>query len=145
MKIPRLQLRQFPLTILLIALVVYLSLFTPPRVTIVEDILGFDKFVHIGMYLFMGMVVWWELLRSRRYQGLPPMIVFLLTWFIPFFIGACMEFAQAYLTANRSGSIWDLVANTVGATLSYLTGRYWLRPWMEAHRARKETRQKSET
>ena len=58
-------LKKYPLSICIIAVIIYLSFFTPPK-TDMGDIPGLDKLVHTCMYGGLCLVIWFEYLRSHR-------------------------------------------------------------------------------
>ncbi len=121
---------RFPFSITLIVVIVYLSLFTPPKIEIVENILGFDKLVHAGMYLGLALIIKWELFGHPRtiaaWRNAPKVNKYALLWLtliLPMVIGSVMELVQAHLTNNRGGDLYDGIANIVGVGISYFIFR----------------------
>ena len=112
-------LRRYPLTLLCVAAVWYLSLYRvpPPPVHLFS---WFDKLVHCLMYASISALVWVEYGRQHRQTRVRPIVV--AAWLMPVAMGGLVELAQAYLTTYRSGEWLDFVANSVGATLSSLVG-----------------------
>lgn len=121
-----LDVRNYPFALLLTAVVLYLSFFTPPTEDI-PKIPGLDKLVHIGMYGALAGTVWLEYLyryrREFRYRA-----VFLAGWLAPVLLSGLVEFGQEYLTVNRSGDILDFCANLLGASLAFAVGNWVVRP-----------------
>ncbi len=120
MKIIAQTIRRYPLTLLCIAAIWYLSFFTPPH-TELEEVPFMDKWVHIAMYGGTWTVVWIEYLRSHtRLNGRK---LFLWAWLLPIVMSGTIELLQAYCTGGRrSGDWFDLLANSVGVTLAFALG-----------------------
>lgn len=57
--------KKYPLSLLIILTVVYLSFFKPPQ-TEMDSIPGIDKVVHVCMYLGMSGMLWLEFVRAHR-------------------------------------------------------------------------------
>lgn len=118
--------RNYPFAMVLVAVVLYLSFFTPPT----EDVPkfpGFDKIVHVGMYGALAGTLWLEYLYRYRSQ-FSYRAVFLLTWLMPVLLSGLVEIGQECLTDNRSGDILDFCANMGGATLAFIVGNWVVRP-----------------
>lgn len=111
-------LRRFPLTLVCVILIWYLCLFSPPSVPEVEQIVGFDKLVHITMYLGTCGVFWVEYTRARLHWRRTPL---LLTGVVaPILMSGAIELVQAYFTTYRSGDWLDFAANSAGVLLAWL-------------------------
>lgn len=68
-----------------------------------------DKIVHFLMYSgFMSVII---LENRNRLAGIRELFI---TALIPFMYGILMEILQATLTVSRSGSIYDVFANSTG-------------------------------
>ena len=109
-------LKKYPITILTIALIWYLSFFTPPS-TKLDNVIGFDKVVHFGMYGFLCTVILWEQWRNsgrttnRRFN----IRLFICYFVLPILMSGLIEILQENCTGGRrSGDIFDFVANTLG-------------------------------
>ena len=120
-------LKKYPLSLCIIAVIFYLSFFTPPK-TDMNEIPGFDKMVHTVMYGGLCLIIWFEYLRSHRSFHIFKVCV----WGIiaPIIMSGAIELMQAYCTENRSGDWLDFYANSLGAVLAALFGFNVLRPWM---------------
>jgi len=57
-------LKTYPLTLLTVAVICYLSFFTPPQ-TELDNISNIDKLVHTCMYGGLSIIIWWEYLRKH--------------------------------------------------------------------------------
>lgn len=57
--------RKYPVSLIIVAIIFYLSFFTPPK-TDVEEIPYIDKVVHICMYGGLCFILWIEYLRNHK-------------------------------------------------------------------------------
>lgn len=108
-------LRHYPLTLFCVALTWYLCLFKPPH-TKLDNIVGFDKVVHVTMYLGTCSVLWMEYLRRHarlNWRVLVPWVVV-----APILMSGVIELAQEYCTTTRSGDWADFAANSTGVLLA---------------------------
>lgn len=110
--------KKYPISLLTIALIWYLCFFTPPS-TGLDEVIGFDKVVHFGMYFFLGSVILWEQKRDYR-------ILFALV--LPILMSGLIEILQQTCTGGRrSGDIWDFAANSLGAIAAWYIARHILK------------------
>lgn len=118
-------LKNYPLTLLIVVAIIYLSFFKPPQ-TDMGEIPGIDKLVHICMYGGLCFILWMEYFRIHRTihyrKALTGGIL------LPIVFSGVIELAQNYCTEHRGGDWLDLAANTMGVVLSALIGYYCLRP-----------------
>lgn len=121
--------RRYPLSLLVIAAILFLSLFNPPK-TKLDSISFIDKIAHVCMYGGLEIVIWFEYLR--HHTGLNRIRMVLLGIVVPIALGGAMELAQTLLTENRSGEWLDLLADAVGviagAAVGYLALRHIILP-----------------
>lgn len=129
--------KKYPLTILCLAVVWYLSFFTPPP-TKLDDVVGIDKLVHTAMYGGLCFLLWWEHFKTR-YSGSGETLSYSpvkwnrAIWFgmvAPICMGGLIEILQENCTNHRrSGDWWDFGANSLGVVLmfliAYLIERHW--------------------
>jgi VanZ family protein len=116
-------------SILVALIILYLSLtnaHTFDRVPLF-NIPNLDKIVHFLMYFGFMSVIILENWKSMKHSGQ----LFLLA-LIPFVYGVLMEILQTTLTVNRTGSIYDVAANSAGICGSILVF-YLIRPFMNGH------------
>ena len=106
---------RYPLTLLCLALVWYLSLFFMPPETPLNDVAFIDKYTHIVMYGGTTAVMWWEYLRCHDRLSWRRLLLF--AFLMPIVMSGCIELMQEYLTVNRSGEWLDFAANSVGVAL----------------------------
>lgn len=106
-------------------IIMYLSLanaHTFDRVSALESIPNFDKFVHIGMYFVLMSVIILEHKDSIKFRR-----QFFIIGLIPLFYGILMEILQATLTQTRTGSVFDALADCIGILISIFVWR-WFNP-----------------
>ncbi len=122
-------LKKYPISLTIIAIVIYLSFFKPPSLD-VGKIPNLDKLVHICMYGGVSGMLWIEfLLNHRRYED-----VLWHAWIgavlCPIAMSGIIEILQEYCTTYRGGDWLDFLANTIGVTLATLVSYFIIRPWM---------------
>ncbi|EJX09745.1 VanZ like protein [gut metagenome] len=113
--------RKYPISILVIAIVIYLSFFKPPETEVIS-IPGLDKVVHMCMYMGMSGMLWIEFLRAHRRQNAPQWHAWLGAFVCPVLFSGVVELLQSYCTSYRGGDWWDFAANTTGVMLASLIG-----------------------
>lgn len=104
--------RRHPISVILILVIWYLSLFTPPK-TELANVRFIDKRAHLLMYGSLAFVLWMEDWRVRKAS--PSMPRALALYIGPVAMSGLIELAQAYCTTDRSGDWLDLAANAIGA------------------------------
>ena len=119
--------KRYPLSLLVIAAILFLSLFNPPE-TKLDPINYIDKIAHICMYGGLELIIWFEYLRCHHNIYLRKIIIWALA--APIALGGLMEMAQMYLTSNRSGEWADLVADSIGVVLGAVVGFTLLKRWV---------------
>ena len=104
-------LKTYPLTLLTLLAVFYLSFFTPPKVPDLEEINYIDKWTHLVMYGGLSLVFLYEN-KWRPNQ--------LFALWLPSLLGGVIEVLQEYCTNHRrSGEVADWIADTLGSLLVY--------------------------
>ena len=116
---------KYPLSLLVIAAILFLSLFNPPE-TRLDDVTFIDKIAHVCMYGGLELIIWVEYLR--RHADLNKVKFILLGIAAPIALGGIMELAQMLLTVNRSGEWADFIADTLGVLAGAAAGLFFLRP-----------------
>lgn len=104
--------RRHPISVILILVIWYLSLFTPPK-TELANVRFIDKWAHLLMYGSLAFVLWMEDWRVRKAS--PSMPRALALYIGPVAMSGLIELAQVYCTTDRSGDWLDLAANAIGA------------------------------
>ena len=113
-------LRHYPLSLLCLALVWYLSLVLDVPENPLSNVAFIDKWTHLVMYGGTCSVIWFEYLRCH--EQLNGWKLFLLAWLGPVLMGGLLELLQAYCTTNRSGEWLDFWADALGVTLAVGVG-----------------------
>ena len=113
--------KKYPLSLLCIALVWYLSVwFMPPEDMELPSINFLDKWTHFVMYGGTCTVIWAEYLRHHRTLDWKKLMFW--AWLMPILMGGLIELVQAYCTATRSGEWLDFAADAFGCTLAIGVG-----------------------
>ena len=86
------------------------------------DIPQFDKFVHFFLYYVFTLLLISENNSQRHYRKVTVNAI-LIAAAISLSMGAIIEILQKFLFINRSGDIWDMIANTFGFLLASLSYR----------------------
>ena len=118
-------LKKYPVTLVLILVIWFLSLFTPPE-TKLNEIKFIDKWTHLLMYGTLTACFWIETFRTHKRPF--TFVRWSIMLLLPVMMGGLVELVQAYCTVNRTGDWRDFGANTVGVLLGAgvvcLLGRY---------------------
>lgn len=110
-------LQKYPVSLLVILAVIYLSFFRPPS-TELSTIPNIDKVVHVCMYFGMSGMLWLEFLRAHRRDRAPLWHAWVGALLCPVLFSGMVELLQAYCTTYRGGDWLDFAANTAGALLA---------------------------
>ena len=110
-------LKKYPVSLLVILAVIYLSFFRPPS-TELSTIPNIDKVVHVCMYFGMSGMLWLEFLRAHRRDRAPLWHAWVGALLCPVLFSGVVELLQAYCTTYRGGDWLDFAANTAGALLA---------------------------
>ena len=113
--------RKYPLSLLVIAAILFLSLFNPPK-TKLDPSTGIDKVAHVCMYLGLELIIWIEYLRHHENLNWVKILVFGII--APIALGGLMEIAQMKLTQGRNGEWADLWADAIGVLAGALIGYF---------------------
>lgn len=120
--------RRYPLSLLIIALVIYLSFFKPPQ-TELDSIPNLDKAVHFCMYFGLSGMLWLEYLRSHK-NGFSLRRTLVGAFLLPILFSGCVELGQEYLTTYRGGDWMDFTANSLGVIAASLIAYFFVKPRM---------------
>ena len=97
--------RKYPVSLLIILTVIYLSFFKPPQ-TEMESIPGIDKVVHVCMYFGMSGMLWLEFIRAHKKARVPMWHAWLGAWLCPVLfsgavewrlVGLCCQYLRSYV------------------------------------------------
>lgn len=113
--------RKYPLSLLVIVAILFLSLFNPPK-TKLDPITGIDKIAHVCMYGGLELIIWIEYLRHHENLNWVKILIFGII--APIALGGLMEIAQMKLTQGRSGEWADLWADVIGVLIGAAIGYF---------------------
>lgn len=119
-------LKKYPFSIIVVATVIYLSLFKPPK-TPLNEIQNLDKLIHLCMYMGLSGIIWIEYLRNHS-KSFNLKRILVGGALLPILFSGLIEIIQENCTTNRSGEWLDFAANSTGVLLAGLIGYYILRP-----------------
>ncbi|KKB55144.1 VanZ family protein [Parabacteroides gordonii] len=122
-------LKKYPISLTVIAIVIYLSFFKPPTMEITK-IPNMDKLVHLCMYGGVSGMLWIEFLRNHRKYDEVMWHAWIGAVLCPILMGGAIELLQEYCTTYRGGDWFDFLANSTGVVLATLFAYFVLRPWM---------------
>lgn len=122
-------LKKYPISLTVIAIVIYLSFFKPPTMEITK-IPNMDKLVHLCMYGGVSGMLWIEFLRNHRKYDEVMWHAWIGAVLCPILMGGAIELLQEYCTTYRGGDWFDFLANSTGVVLATLFAYLVLRPWM---------------
>ncbi|MDL2241990.1 antibiotic resistance protein VanZ [Bacteroidales bacterium OttesenSCG-928-L03] len=122
--------RQYGISLLLAVIILVLCLIdtTPlPK----APMTGFDKLVHLLMFLAVSGVAFFENTRYFR-RAVTPASLFVGSFLYPLLFGGLIEVLQEYLSTTRSGDrmdfLYDGIGALVGFTVCLLINRYKKKP-----------------
>lgn len=108
-------LRRYPLTLLCLALIFFLSLLIDVPESKLNDVTYIDKWTHFVMYGGTCSVMWWEYLRCHSQIEWWKLWLYAIIGMVA--LGGVIELLQAYCTTHRSGEWLDFVADSTGVAL----------------------------
>ncbi|MCK9160306.1 MAG: hypothetical protein WCR45_00100 [Bacteroidaceae bacterium] len=126
----RYYIRKYPLSLLIVVAIIYLSFFKPPK-TELDEVPDIDKMVHFCMYLGLSGMIWLEFFKAHKgFKSLPIKRAIIGSSLFPLLFGGCIELAQKYLTTYRSGEWLDFFTDFLGVFFASLIAYYLVRPWL---------------
>ncbi len=126
-------LKRYPLSLIVLATIIYLSFFKPPR-TSLNDIENIDKLAHTLMYGGFCCVLWFEYYLSHLRTKVKS--VFWGAVIAPLLFSGAIEILQELTTKHRGGDWWDFVFNSVGVVGAAVVSIYITRPLMIKYKLR---------
>ena len=110
-------LKKYPLSILIICVILFLSFFNPPE-TPLNEVTNIDKILHFLMYFGFCMVLWFEYFKSHKQANAARLIL----WAIiaPIVFSGLIEIGQQTLTPTRAADWWDFLFNSLGCLAAAL-------------------------
>lgn len=110
-------LKSYPASILVLALLFYLSFFNPGD-NALPEFENSDKIAHLIMYCGLSSVFWFEWLRRRPLDRKAVIRGAAYCFALPVLLGGLIEVGQQYLVSYRDGDWLDFLANTAGCVLA---------------------------
>lgn len=109
--------RKYWKSLLVVAVILYLSLMRQPSNEKLVLFEGIDKVVHFLMYFGLSSMLWIDHLVKYK-GGYKPLHLLIGAVLMPVLLGGSMEIAQGLLTDDRSCDIMDFIANTCGVVFA---------------------------
>ncbi len=122
--------RKYPLSLVVLMVIVYLSLFKPPTFSF-NVIKHLDKIIHFVMYGGFCSVLWFEYFLTHLKVDVKKAFFWIIV--APLVFSGVMEFAQSYLTNYRGGELADFVFNSIGVGFAALFSVCITRPLMKRY------------
>ena len=120
-------LKRYPLSLILLVTIIYLSFFKPPK-SVISDIDNIDKVAHLLMYGGFCSVLWFEYflthLRFNRRNIFYGAIV------APIIFSGAIEILQEMLTRYRGGDWMDFLFNSIGVIGAAIFSVFVTKPLM---------------
>ena len=120
-------LKRYPLSIMVLATICYLSFFNPSE-TDFGKVIYFDKIVHFLMYGGFCSVLWFEYFLTHEKVQIKRIIWYAIV--APIFFSGLIELAQEYLTKHRGGDVFDFLFNSPGVVFAALFSFVVTKPLM---------------
>ena len=124
---------KYPLSLVVLLVIVYLSFFKPPTFSF-DTIKHLDKIIHFVMYGGFCSVLWFEYFLTHSKVSLKKMFFWI--FIAPALVSGVMEFGQSYLTNYRGGELADFIFNTIGVVFAAVFSHYVTKPLMEKYNLR---------
>ena len=119
----------YPLSLLLLCVILYLSLFKPSGNDAIRLFANMDKVAHFIMYAVLSAVMWFEHYRSHSRLRYLHMLV--MSFLVPVLFSGAMEYMQGWITDYRSADIVDFLFNVAGVVFANVVCIYALRPFLD--------------
>lgn len=118
--------RRYPLSLIVIGAILFLTFHKVDNEEIPKMFPHFDKFAHFMMYFGLSITLWFEYYRSHS-----KIVRKRLFWGAiigPILFSGALEIAQATMTTYRSGDIFDFVFNVLGVVAAAFAGVFIIKP-----------------
>lgn len=125
----------YPVSLLLLCTILYLSLFKPSDNDSLKLFAGIDKVAHFVMYAGLSCVLWFE--HYRSHDRIRYIRIFIMSFIVPIFFSGVMELLQSGLTTYRSGDFYDFIFNVTGVVFANALCFYALRPLLDRNLRRR--------
>lgn len=127
----------YPVSLLILCAILYLSLFKPAGNDTLKLFAGMDKVAHFMMYAVLSSAMWFE--HYWFYARIRYARILMMSFVIPVLFSGVMEIMQMELTTYRSADILDFLFNVTGVVFANLICFFVLRPVIDRKLKRKET------
>lgn len=121
---------RYPLSLITVSVIVYLSLFKPsdkPLYTISH----IDKVAHFFMYAGFCTVLWFEYLLTHKVYSYKKIVIGAII--CPILFSGALEIAQTCFTKYRTGDWLDFLYNALGVISACVFSIYVLKPFIKRH------------
>ena len=129
--------KRYPLSIVVVAAILYLSFFKPPKEKIIH-IDNLDKLAHFCMYAGFCSVVWFEYFFSH--SGISFKRVLIGAVIAPILFSGLIEIVQGNFTSYRGMDWYDFLFNTLGVIFALFFAKYFIRPWVSAYKKKNNSK-----
>ena len=129
--------KRYPLSIVVVAAILYLSFFKPPKEKIIH-IDNLDKLAHFCMYAGFCSVVWLEYFFSH--SGISYKRTVVGAVIAPIIFSGLIEIVQGNFTSYRGMDWYDFLCNTLGVIFALFFAKYFIRPWVSTYKNKKSSK-----
>ena len=129
--------KRYPLSLLVVVAILYLSFFKPPKEKIIH-IDNLDKLAHFCMYAGFCSVVWLEYFFSHK--GISYKCAFIGAVVAPIIFSGVIEVMQGHFTTYRGMDWYDLLFNALGVIFAIFFAKYFVRPRVIAYKEKMKSK-----
>ena len=124
-------LQKYPLSLVVLAVILYLSFFKPPTFSF-NVIKHLDKIIHFVMYGGFCTVLWFEYFLTHSKVDFKKVALWIIV--APLVFSGVIEFAQSYITNYRGGELADFIFNSIGVVFATLFSVFVTKPMMKKYK-----------
>ncbi|MBQ5663801.1 MAG: VanZ family protein [Bacteroidaceae bacterium] len=129
--------KRYPLSLVVVAFILYLSFFKPPKEKVIH-IDNLDKLAHFCMYAGFCSVVWLEYFFSH--SGVSYRRVIIGAVVAPIIFSGLIEIVQGNFTSYRGMDWYDFLFNILGVFFALFFAKFFIRPWVAAYKNKKNSK-----
>lgn len=129
--------RRYPLSLLVVAVILYLSFFKPPQEKVIH-IDNLDKLAHFCMYAGFCSVVWLEYFFSH--SGVSHRRVIVGAVVAPVIFSGLIEIMQGNFTSYRGMDWYDFLFNSLGVLFALFFAKFFIEPWVCVYKKKKSSK-----
>ncbi|MBR4066002.1 MAG: VanZ family protein [Bacteroidaceae bacterium] len=119
----------YPVSLLLLCAILYLSLFKPSVNDSFKLFANMDKVAHFFMYAGLSLVMWFE--HYRSHDRISYLHVLVMSFFIPVLFSGAMELMQSGLTDYRTADYYDFLFNFAGSLSANVVCFLVIKPFLD--------------